>query len=143
MFGTVVVGTDGSPRAARAVGEAVDLAKSEGARLHIVVAASERQIHLESVQSSARAEKVDLRRVAEQVAERAVREAEGKGVQADYSVRAGDPAEVLIEAAEAEQADAIVVGNKGMGSAKRFFLGSVPNKVSQQAPCSVVIVRTD
>ena len=39
-------------------------------------------------------------------------------------------------------ADLIVVGNKGMTGAKRFVLGSVPNKVSHHAPCAVLIVRT-
>jgi len=143
MFATVVVGTDGSRRADRAVREAVDLAKSEGSRLHIVVACSERPIHTEPVQSSARVERVDLRRLAEQVAERAAGHAEEQGVKANYEVRMGDPADVLIDAAESEGADAIVVGNKGVTGAKRFFLGSVPNKVSQHAPCSVIIVRTD
>ena len=44
--------------------------------------------------------------------------------------------------AEEEGADLIVVGNKGMTGAKRFLLGSVPNKVSHHAPCSVMIIRT-
>ena len=39
-------------------------------------------------------------------------------------------------------ADLVVVGNKGMTGAKRFLLGSVPNKVSHHAPCGVYIVRT-
>ncbi len=38
--------------------------------------------------------------------------------------------------------DLLVVGNKGMTGAKRFLLGSVPNKVSHHAPCSVMIIRT-
>ena len=45
-------------------------------------------------------------------------------------------------APEEESADLIVVGNKGMTGAKRFLLGSVPNKVSHHAPCSVLIIRT-
>jgi nucleotide-binding universal stress UspA family protein len=44
--------------------------------------------------------------------------------------------------AEETGADLIVVGNKGMTGAERFLLGSVPNKVSHHAPCSVLIVRT-
>ena len=44
--------------------------------------------------------------------------------------------------AEEKHADLIVVGNKGMTGAKRFLLGSVPNKVSHHAPCSVMIIRT-
>ncbi|MGZ4233131.1 MAG: universal stress protein [Solirubrobacteraceae bacterium] len=40
-------------------------------------------------------------------------------------------------------ADLLVVGSKGMGRASRSLLGSVPDKVSHHAPCSVLIVRTD
>jgi len=55
---------------------------------------------------------------------------------------AGDPADAILDVAEEERADLIVVGNKGMTGAKRFLLGSVPNKVSHHAPCSVMIIRT-
>ena len=55
---------------------------------------------------------------------------------------AGIGKSALLEVAEQEGADMIVVGNKGMTGAKRFLLGSVPDKVSHHAPCSVLIVRT-
>ena len=54
-----------------------------------------------------------------------------------------DPADALIDVAEETGATMIVVGNKGMHSARRFVLGNVPNKVSHQARCSVLIVATD
>ncbi|MDE3131741.1 MAG: universal stress protein, partial [Acidobacteriota bacterium] len=47
-----------------------------------------------------------------------------------------------VDIAEEQGCDLIMVGNKGTTGAKRFLLGSVPNKVSQHAPCSVLIVRT-
>ena len=56
--------------------------------------------------------------------------------------RQGEPADAILDVAEEENADLIVVGNKGMTGAKRFLLGSVPNKVSHHAPSSVLIVRT-
>ena len=56
--------------------------------------------------------------------------------------REGDPADAILDVAEERGADLIVVGNKGMTGAKRFLLGSVPNKVSHHAPCSVLIIRT-
>ena len=56
--------------------------------------------------------------------------------------REGDPADAILDVAEEQNADLIVVGNKGMTGAKRFLLGSVPNKVSHHAPCSVLIIRT-
>jgi nucleotide-binding universal stress UspA family protein len=54
----------------------------------------------------------------------------------------GEAAEVLIDVATAQSADVIVVGNRGMTGAKRFLLGSVPNRVAHHAPCSVLVVRT-
>ncbi len=69
-------------------------------------------------------------------------EAEKAGVEAESRPREGDPADALLDVAEEVGADLIVVGNKGMTGAKRFLLGSVPNKVSHHAPCGVYIVRT-
>ena len=65
-----------------------------------------------------------------------------RGVEVDLSPRQGDPADAILDVAEERDADLIVVGNKGMTGAKRFLLGSVPNKVSHHAPCSVLIIRT-
>ena len=48
--------------------------------------------------------------------------------------RQGDPADAILDVAEEQEADLVVVGNKGMTGAKRFLLGSVPNKVSHHAP---------
>ena len=143
MYKTVVVGTDGSPRADKAVDEAIDLATSENARLILVAAFSANERHWEEIQSSAKTERVNLGEVAEQVLARTAKRAEEKGVSVDYGAYEGDPAEILIEVADRENADLIVVGNKGMTGAKRFLLGSVPNKVVHHAPCGVMVVRTD
>jgi nucleotide-binding universal stress UspA family protein len=64
------------------------------------------------------------------------------GLEVEIHAREGDPADAILDVAEEEGADLIVVGNKGMTGAKRFLLGSVPNKVSHHAPCSVMIIRT-
>jgi nucleotide-binding universal stress UspA family protein len=68
--------------------------------------------------------------------------AEEAGVTSEIYARQGDPADAILDVAEERGADLIVVGNKGMTGAKRFLLGSVPNKVSHHAPCSVLIIRT-
>ena len=64
------------------------------------------------------------------------------GVETATYARQGDPADAILDVAEETKADLIVVGNKGMTGAKRFLLGSVPNKISHHAPCSVLIIRT-
>ncbi|MBA2566622.1 MAG: universal stress protein, partial [Thermoleophilaceae bacterium] len=67
---------------------------------------------------------------------------EDTGVSVDTYAREGDPADAILDIAEEKNADLIVIGNKGMTGAKRFLLGSVPNKISHHAPCSVMIIRT-
>jgi len=57
-------------------------------------------------------------------------------------VVAEDPAEAIVAAAEREQADVIVVGSIGMTGRKEFLLRNVPNRVSHNASCTVVIVQT-
>jgi universal stress protein A len=54
----------------------------------------------------------------------------------------GDPADALLQIAEQEKADLIVVGSRGMHGVTRM-LGSVPNKVSHRARCHVLIVATE
>jgi nucleotide-binding universal stress UspA family protein len=54
----------------------------------------------------------------------------------------GNPAEVLLSVAAEQDADLIVVGNRGMQGAARFLLGSVPNRIAHHANCSVLIVQT-
>src|ERR687897_218129 len=72
----------------------------------------------------------------------AAEKVEEAGVSVTAYAREGDPADAILDVAEERGADLIVVGNKGMTGAKRFLLGSVPNKVSHHAPCSVLIIRT-
>jgi nucleotide-binding universal stress UspA family protein len=72
----------------------------------------------------------------------AARAAEQAGLAVEAFPRQGDPADAILDVAEEQDADLIVVGNKGLTGAERFLLGSVPNKVSHHAPCSVLIIRT-
>jgi nucleotide-binding universal stress UspA family protein len=74
--------------------------------------------------------------------EEAAKAVKDAGAEVDTHAIKGEPADVIIELAEREQADLIVVGNKGMTGAKRFVLGSVPNAIAHHAPCNVLIVRT-
>jgi nucleotide-binding universal stress UspA family protein len=140
MFKSIVVGTDGSDTAKKAVSQAIDLAKTFGATLHIVAAsqpvATERGIDSEAQPTASSQDALDavLGRAREQAAE--------AGLEYETYPRIGNPADALLDVAEERDADLIVVGNKGMTGAKRFLLGSVPNKVSHHAPCSVLIIRT-
>jgi nucleotide-binding universal stress UspA family protein len=62
-----------------------------------------------------------------------------KGIQCSSLVDEGNPADVLVRLAEECGADVLVIGNKGI---RRRVLGSVPNSVTHNAPCSVFVVKT-
>jgi nucleotide-binding universal stress UspA family protein len=147
MFSSVLVGTDGSTTAAAAVGEAIVLAAKLGARLTIVSAyepISELRLREERQSAPADAQwMVNQREDVLAVLEKARELADAGGVTAiETFARQGDAADAILDIAEEQGCDLIVVGNRGMTGAKRFLLGSVPNKISHHAPCSVLIVRT-
>jgi nucleotide-binding universal stress UspA family protein len=122
MYKHILVGTDGSPTAGRAVARAVEVAAATGARLTIL--------------------SVDREERGRKIVDEVAKEHRDSGVDIDTKVIAGDPASVLVDESEQGGYDLLVVGNKGMTGASRFFLGSVPNKVSHHAPTALLIVRT-
>jgi nucleotide-binding universal stress UspA family protein len=147
VFDRIVVGTDGSDTATEAVRQASELAKLTGGRLDVVSAfepVSRRRVEEEQggapgdVQHSFH-EREDVNIILDAGA--AAAKSNGVGEVITHA-REGDPADAILDVAEEVKADLIVVGNKGMTGARRFLLGSVPNKVSHHAPCSVIIVRT-
>jgi nucleotide-binding universal stress UspA family protein len=146
LFGSIVVGTDGSETAKEAVRQATELARRVDSNIHLVSAyepvpegrlRDERQQVPDDMQWM-----VNPREDVNNVLREAGEEIQRTGVDVDTHAREGDPADAILDVAEEQQAGLIVVGNKGMTGAKRFLLGSVPNKVSHHAPCSVMIIRT-
>ena len=146
MFSRIVVGTDGSETATEAVKQATELARATGAALDIVSAyepVPRDRLREESAEVPGDvAHSVGPREDVNQVLEGAAKTAKAAGIEIQTHPREGEPADALLDVAEEVKADVIVVGNKGMTGAKRFLLGSVPNKVSHHSPCGVWIVRT-
>jgi len=146
VFGRIVVGTDGSETASEAVKRSIELAKLSGAKLEIVSAfepVSEERLRGESAELPGDVRHaVNPREDVSLTLDSAAGEAKKEGLEVQTHPREGDPADAILDVAEETAADLIVVGNKGMTGAKRFLLGSVPNKISHHAPCGVWIVRT-
>lgn len=115
MYKKVLVGTDLSSTAKIATDRAAMLAAALGADL-VVVHAGKQNDALEELAS---------------------------GYGAEAVATPGPPAEVLMSQAEQHSADLVVVGSVGMSGARRFLLGSVPNKVSHHASTDVLVVKTD
>ena len=128
MFKTIVVGTDGSARAARAVERAATLANAYDATLHVVHAY---QGTREGVERAAR-----------EIAERVAAELGGTGTTVRTHAVQGDPADVILDFAYDAGADLIVLGNRGM-SGRRGRFSSIPNSIAHDASCSVLIVPTE
>ena len=146
MFSSIVVGTDGSDTAGKAVLQATELARQVGAKVNLVSAyepVSGQRLREERREVPKDLEwMVNPREDVEATLKEAAEKLEGAGVKVETYAREGDAADAILDVAEETGADLIVVGNKGMTGTKRFLLGSVPNKVSHHAPCSVLIIRT-
>ena len=146
MYKTIVVGTDGSPTAERAVEAAAGLAQSWGAKLHIVTAfkLSKSEVPAGSARSPATDTTAGVtthQEAANEVSERAL-SSWAKGLEAETHAVNGDAVSAILDVAEEVAADLVVVGSKGMHGTRRF-IGSVPNSVSHGASCAVLIVKTD
>ena len=135
MYSAIVVGTDGSQTAREAVRQATRLAATIGARIELVSAYEPVPDGRPDGWSVSTRDEVErtLREMAAEVT--------AAGVDVTTYARQGDPAAALLDVAEERRADLVVVGNKGMTGADRFLLGSVPNKVTHHAPCSVLVIR--
>jgi nucleotide-binding universal stress UspA family protein len=111
-----VAGTDLSPTAQVATDRAAMLARKLGANLTLLYAGTNPGYPLGAM---------------------------GRSYGADYLAVPGTPAEVLVDESERLKADLLVVGSVGMTGARRFMLGSVPNKVSHSASVDLLIVKSD
>lgn len=122
----VLVATDRSETAERAVRFAAEMAERYEAELLVV--------RVLVGGNGSREEAV--RELAEHV--------EGLGASRKRSavVSGDDPAEAIVAAARRERADVVVVGSVGMSGRREFLLHNVPNRVSHNAHCTVVIVQT-
>jgi nucleotide-binding universal stress UspA family protein len=146
LFERIVVGTDGSDSASEAVRQATELASLTGAKVDVVSAyepVSRERLREEAGEIPGDvAHAVGPREDVNVVLEAAAGPARERGVEVTTHPREGDPADAILSVAEETGADLVMVGNKGMTGARRFLLGSVPNKISHHAPCGVFIVHT-
>jgi nucleotide-binding universal stress UspA family protein len=141
MDGPIVVGTDGSPTATAAVLEAIRMAGAFDQPLHILCAYRPDAVSVTGLPSEFSGSVTPTTRVEAHLVDMAAR-AKSAGIRAETHPVQGDAADALLELAEKIEAGAIVVGNKGIGSIRRFVLGNVPSKVVHHAPCSTYVVHT-
>ena len=126
----ILVAIDGSESAEKALEYAVELAKKHKARVTLLNVGESKLFSFKP-------------EVVKEVGEHILSEAttKVKGLELNTRLEFGNPAETIIEVAEKENYDLLVVGSRGLSSVKRFFLGSVSDDVSHHAKSSVLIVR--
>jgi nucleotide-binding universal stress UspA family protein len=123
MTSRILVGTDGSKTAERAVDRAIEVAKAANATLTVLCAGPAER--------------------AEAVVAATLARLQGSGVEVDGKAAEGEPASALVATASAGGYDLLVTGNRGMTGITRFLrLGSVPNRVTHHLPCNLLIVKT-
>lgn len=134
---TIVLATDLSPASEEATLRAGDLAARLEARLLIVNVLEKHRLS-----GGGSHDRVDQARAErEALLVKVVRDARDGGVNAEFLVWEGEPGSSIAAAAEAEDADMIVVGTRGRSGAERMLLGSVSDHVVRHAPCPVLVVR--
>ena len=138
----IIVATDGSAGANRAVDTAAKLAKASGADLSILtiggnVTGAELRKLADAAGDLSKTREAAANKVLTQARKRALRiGARTVNLQTGW----GDPAETIIDAVRRGKGDMLVVGRRGRGRLSGLLLGSVSQKLASLAPCVVVVV---
>ncbi len=139
MIKEIVLAYDGSEHAKHAVEMTKEIARQFDATVRIVYA-----FHpLSRVRGDPELEQAMQRAVAEGNAtvEPIAAELRAAGLEPHVEILEGPPADAILRVAQVRGANLIAMGSRGLGSAKALLLGSVSNKVLQEAECPVLIVK--
>jgi nucleotide-binding universal stress UspA family protein len=139
MFHSILVAVDGSPHSERALAEAIDLARSEGARLTLISVTVPPSVvvpgYVPSVPVGAELQ-IDAERLVEEAAARVPEE-----VPVATVVRDGSPAEAILERIAQGEHDLVVMGSRGRGDVRSLLFGSVSHAVLRHSRIPVLIVH--
>lgn len=142
MFDSILVAVDGSDHAERALSQAVDLARAEGARLTLINVTTPPPLPVLAGPYAAPVPRhlEELEREAEALVERAAASVP-EGVPVATVVRRGSPGPAIVERIADGEHDLVVLGSRGRGAIRSLFLGSVSHYVLHHSPIAVLIVR--
>ena len=138
MIKNILVPVDGSEGADRAIEKAVMLAEICGAKLNFLYVANINQLAINAVLSDAILDSVT--KAGNVILDRAL-EMVPAGVAKESFSDTGSPAVVILDFAESNDIDLIVMGSRGLGIVKGVLLGSVSQYVVEQSKCPVLVVK--
>src|SRR5829696_3248764 len=137
----MLLATDGSPHAEHAARAAIDLAWSNGSKLHVVVVGRTFAQAVYEFYTETEAGREDLRREAREVLDEQVRKIERAGGDVAHLKFGERQDDAIVELAEDIGADRIVIGSPGFGWLRSAFVGDIADSVVRRAPCPVTVVR--
>ncbi|MBA4459643.1 MAG: universal stress protein [Nitrosopumilaceae archaeon] len=134
----ILVPLDGSDYSKKALLQACDMAKNYQANLILVyVVDKTRSLNLLDKNEYLKM----LRKFGEKVLIKGKETAQTKGMDVTTIMKEGNVTNEIVKLAKNKKCNLIIVGSKGLGATARFFLGSVSNKLANNSPCSVLIVK--
>jgi len=139
MFKTILHANDGSDHAFKALDFALDIAKQNGAQLHMV--SVEELPYLPEYAEEVREEKGTAARRFHSVIQRAKAMAEARQIKLDSHVIAGHPVRDIVELARELKADLLVIGATGHSVFYERMIGSRADRLIQMAPCPVLVIK--
>lgn len=138
MYDRILLPTDGSDAGNRAVEEAVGLARETGADLHVLFVVEDIPYAPEMMDDTVADQ---LREIGEEALEEIRGRADEAGVDVVESIREGAPHTAILEYADGEDVDVVVMGTHGRSGLDRYLLGSVTERVVRTADAPVLTVR--
>lgn len=138
MYDRILLPTDGSRGSSRAIDQAIDLAAETGAELHVLYVVEDITYGPEMMEAQV---ETQLRQIGEEAIEEIRDRAEEAGVPLETDIDDGVPHKTILEYAEDEDMDLIVMGTHGRSGLDRYLLGSVTERVVRSAETPVLTVR--
>jgi nucleotide-binding universal stress UspA family protein len=138
----IVVGVDGSDQAMRAANVAAGMARTYGAKLHVVTVVRPPEGWWGVVGSPPPADALSasMERAQRSVLDAVSAVMETDGLDVESTEEIGDPASELASYCERVGAGLLIVGRRGAGMVERLVLGSVADRLAHHAPCALMIV---
>jgi nucleotide-binding universal stress UspA family protein len=134
MFQKALVPVDGSPHMPGLVAYAIAFAKKAGCSLTF--------LYVVSMTPTASASDIEKQKAANaKIPEECKEKATNEGLSASSRIEAGSPAETIVNIAEHEKYDLIIIASRGYSRVRRLLVGSVADQVMKLAPCPVLIFR--
>lgn len=154
----ILVPVDGSPASLNAVKKAIEIAKKQESSIKLINVIDDGTLSSHNrnkklwrlVDGSILGARVELDEVAEELKANAeatldvfVAGLDFSGIKVEKKIVLGTPYVKILETAADDEADLIVIGNRGFSKIKSFFLGSVAQRVIAEAKCPVLVVHAD